>query len=305
MKMNHNWQQVAPNLTLSGWTYQPSTTGENNWIGLRPQPYITHWIYPPQPIVVRPNVIIQPSKTEKPKAKITRRGKKGRKSGVKKETFVALVLDKSGSMFNSYQAALDAINEQIETIKKNAKKGGETFVTLILFNHEIEIIYENVPASQVDKLTEEDYIVGGTTALRDAMSVTIDTLYEYEDDDKNQGFLTILISDGMENSSGTTKDELKSKIDECDSEKWTFTYMLGGSTWDQVQDWVWSVGASYGNTVSYTSSMAGTVTAGQNLASSVGSYFSARSSGQQKTDEFYHSDVQGSAEVNISEKDDE
>lgn len=279
-----------------------SSTG-NNWIDpWAVKPCIPNpWIYP-QPIVVKPNIIIEPKKS---KAKVIRKSKKRHKKNIKKETFVALILDRSGSMASCYKEALDAINEQIDTIKRNAKKGGDTYATLILFNHEIEILYENVPASDIDKLTEEDYITSGTTALRDAVSVAIDILFEYEDDEKNQGFLTVLVSDGYENSSGMSKAELKSKIEECDSEKWTFTYMLGGHTWEQIQDWVWSVGTSYGNTVSYTTNTAGTMAAARGLSTAMGNYFDMRAVGDAKTDTFYHDNVEGSAEVNISEKDED
>lgn len=290
-----------------GWWYQKQTwTDSNGWVTPWPKPCVpSPWIYP-QPIIVRPNVIIHPPKVSKPKAKVIRKGgKKGRKKGVKKETFVALILDKSGSMTSCYSAALDAINEQIETIKKNAKKGGDTYVTLILFDHNIEILYENVPAEDIDKLTEDDYILGGCTALRDAMSVAIDTLFGCENDDNNQGFLTILVSDGQENSSGTTKEELKSKIDECDSERWTFTYMLGGHTWENIQDFVGAVGTSYGNVVSYTANSAGTRGASPGLANATINYMSSREAGQTSTNTFYHDDVEGTAEVNISETNDE
>ena len=79
------------------------------------------------------------------------------KRAKKKETYITLVLDRSGSMGNCYESALDSINEQIASIRKHAKKGGETFISLVLFDDTIDVLYENRHIKDVAPLAAADY----------------------------------------------------------------------------------------------------------------------------------------------------
>jgi len=215
--------------------------------------------------------------------------RKKNKNTTAKETYITLVLDKSGSMSDCYAAALSAINEQIGVIKREGHKGGKTFVSIILFDHEIEIIEENTPVNQLRPLTKDDYVLGGMTALRDAVSTAIDIMHKEQDRKKNQGFLMVLISDGQENSSGTTQQDLQSKISELSKdERWTFTYLLDGHSWQQVQQWSITYGTPIGNMNTYTSTAAGTVRGSSVIASSVCNYMDARSEDLTGTKTFYN-----------------
>lgn len=220
---------------------------------------------------------------------------KNRKKSIKsrskgrKETYITLVLDRSGSMGSCYEAALGAINEQIDTIKDNAHKGGKTYVSLILFSSDVEIMFENEPAEDLQHLAEEDYRTMGSTALRDAVMSAIDLMEEYEDDRKNQGFLVVLISDGQENTSGTPREDLQSRIEELNSsDTWTFTYMLDGHSWEQVQEFSVSYASPIGNMCCYTSDSAGTYTAGNAMSSAIINYMDARGTGETKSKKFYN-----------------
>ena len=214
---------------------------------------------------------------------------KVRRSKGRKETYITLVLDRRGSMTSCYNAALDAINEQIETIKDNAHKGGKTYVSLVLFDHEVDIVFENVLAQDMEHLTEDDYIIRGSTALRDAVMSSIDLMEEYEDDRKNQGFLVVLISDGQENSSGTSREELQSRIEELNaSDTWTFTYMLDGHSWEQVQEFSVQYASPIGNMCTFTSDNAGTVRGSNVMSSAVVNYLNVRDEGETSVKTFYN-----------------
>jgi uncharacterized protein YegL len=224
-----------------------------------------------------------------------------RKTG-KKETFITLVLDKSTSMHNCYGAALDAVNEQIDVIKDNAEKGGETFVSLILFSHIVDVVFENVPAEDLDYLTEDDYQLTGTTALRDAVFTAIDIMEHKERGNKNQGFLVVLISDGQENSSGTTKEELQCRIEECESSGcWTFSYMLDGHAWEDVVEWSQCYNTPIGNMISFTSSGEGTKKAGLYACNAVANYMDSRDKGETLSVNYFHKQ-DGSAEVTVDDE---
>jgi hypothetical protein len=208
----------------------------------------------------------------------------------KKETYITLVLDRSGSMYTCHQAALDALNEQINSIKKHAKKGGKTYVSLLLFDDTIDIVFENVPAEDITPLELADYALGGSTALRDAMVTAIETMEEKQSFKKNQGFLVILISDGQENSSGTPNGVLQARIKELEgTDRWTFTYMLDGHNWEQAMGFAAATGVSLGNVSVYTSSPTGTEKASQVMRSSTVNYMARREEGITSSKTFYNS----------------
>jgi len=289
MIYNNNW--VPP--------YDTDTVGNRPW-GINPcppyvrPPYVIPWvppvvIQPPPSIVIRPRAPVRRPTKPKTRAPI-RRHTMSKKTTGKKETFITLVLDRSYSMENCQQAALDSLNEQIGSIKKHAKKGGNTFVSLILFDDTIDVLYENRPVKDVSPLELSDYQLGGMTALRDAMLTAIETMQGKQNRDKNQGFLTVLISDGMENASGTPADQLKSRIQELEgTDKWTFTYMLDGHSWEEAREFADLTGVSYGNLSTYTSTSKGTVAASAAMRGATVNYLSARDDGEQSVKTFYNS----------------
>lgn len=275
------WPTVIPPWNPKPWPWNPPY---DPWPwDQHPQPWITPLPTPSTPMKPRAPVNRKPAK---PRAKVTHRHGKG-----EKETFITLILDKSGSMQSSWQAALDAINEQIQTIKENAEKGGKTYVSLLLFSDSIDIVFENVLASEVSSLEPADYRIGGSTALRDAMTTAIDLMAEKQAAHKNQGFLTVLISDGQENASGVTKEALKSRMDELEkTDKWTFTYMLDGHTWESIQGMTYYANNSVSNIACYNSTPTGTYTGGQMLKSKVADYLVMRNAGQMSTKNFMGQD---------------
>ena len=292
--MNINWDTTITTTTGTGnWIYNPTYTVPRQW-HWEPDPW-NPWQPDPwnpwkpyQPRKTSPWQKVKPTRKRRAPVKKRKKSIKARTKG-RKETYITLILDRSGSMGSCYHAALGAINEQIETIKDNAHKGGKTYISLVLFDHEVEIVFENVLAQDVEHLTEEDYQIRGSTALRDAVMSAIDLMEEYEDDRKNQGFLVVLISDGQENSSGTPREELQSRIEELNaSDTWTFTYMLDGHSWEQVQEFSLDYASPMGNMCCYTSNSAGTATAGNAMSSAIINYMDVRGSGGTKSKKFYN-----------------
>ena len=293
---SNNWYVQSDHTQLYTYPHYPSNghwkwVPDLNW----PNPY-GPWPEPwPKPSPYKPwtepwpSPIIKPKKIKRKRAPVKKQ-KKSMRANVKgrKETYITLVLDRSGSMYSCYAAALDAINEQIETIKKNAHKGGKTYVSLLTFDNEIDVVFENVLAQEVKHLTPEDYVLGGSTALRDAVMTAIETMEEFESSKKNQGFLMILISDGQENASGTPQEELQRRIEELDADKWTFTYMLDGHTWEQVQAFSVAYASPIGNMSTYTADSAGTLRSSHCMAAGVVNYMDSRGEGETKSKTFYN-----------------
>jgi len=208
----------------------------------------------------------------------------------RKITRVVLVIDRSGSMSNVRKEAWTGINEQINALKASAEKGGETYLTLVLFDGEINVPFANCPIQNVSPLREDEYVPRGSTAMLDAVKVGIDRLREADDSDvkANIGYLVVVISDGYENASKTiNRAQLASLIKELQaSDKWTFTYMLSNQDLTIVKD----LGVSLGNATLYVSNNIGTKNAFTTMADSTLGYMTLRESGVTTSTSFYNND---------------
>ena len=165
----------------------------------------------------------------------------------KNKTYVAIVLDRSGSMkfpIELKEKTVIGYNEQVQQIKANATEG-EYFVSLVTFNGEVYEHVWNAPAEDLKESTMESYKPGGATALLDAEGYVIDKLLKTTDPtDENNAYLVIVITDGHENSSiHFSADKLKSM--KGDLSNWTFTYM--GCDKDSIEKLARSTGTAVAN----------------------------------------------------------
>lgn len=132
------------------------------------------------------------------------------------EMDLIFIMDRSGSMSGSEEDTIGGFNSFIQ---KEMKKEQNTKVTVILFDHQYEVLYKRKPIHEVKKLTEDEYWVRGSTALLDAIGKTINTL-DKEIDNKT---LVVIMTDGYENASiEYTKQQIKNLIA---NHKWEFLYI--------------------------------------------------------------------------------
>ena len=222
------------------------------------------------------------------------------------KTYVALVLDKSGSMDKIRSEAIDNFNEQLQVLKEEssspaavAKKllqeqnavGVETRVTMTTFNQSVDILFVDKDVMGVDEITEADYVPDGMTAMYDGMGKTIDALLELPDiSDDNVSILFITITDGRENSSTVVKrEQLQSKIEDLQATgRWTFTYL--GANQDVLEQAVENLSMSVGNTMSFSATSAGTKRMSEVQTGALKAFYSQRRLGKTQVDNFY-SDV--------------
>ena len=125
------------------------------------------------------------------------------------------LLDRSGSMETCCDDTIGGFNS---FVKDQAALGGK--LTLIQFDHEYLMSYENKPLGEVEPLTKTTFKPRGSTALLDAIGRAIKEC-------KTESIPTIIIlTDGQENSSRTyTKAHIKDIIFERQKEGWTFMYL--------------------------------------------------------------------------------
>lgn len=112
------------------------------------------------------------------------------------------VIDASGSMYNAKADTIGGFNSLIESQKKQS---GETLVTSIFFNNEVKVLDNCVSVQQVQPLTNDNYIVGGSTALYDAVGYAIDSVGERlaatPEENRPAEVMVVIVTDGFENSS--------------------------------------------------------------------------------------------------------
>lgn len=220
------------------------------------------------------------------------------------KTYVALILDKSGSMQDIRKEAVSHFNEQLQVIQeesntpqnvaksllKNQKTQGlETRITLVTFNHNVDFHFFNESLDKVQPLKLKDYKPDGTTAMYDAMGKTIERfLSEIPDiNKKNVSVLFAIITDGLENASQKfTQEKLRSQVKDLqDTGRWTFTYL--GANQDVLEQAAQNLSMPVGNTFSFTATSAGMRDATVAHASGLHSYYDSRRAGAMAVSNFY------------------
>lgn len=117
-------------------------------------------------------------------------------------TYIAFILDRSGSMQSMAEEAIGGFNG---FLSDQQKEEGEARLSLILFDHEYTPLVENTPIQAVQPLDADTYQPRGTTALLDAMGRTIDDLgkqlAQMPEDERPGTVIVVTLTDGMENAS--------------------------------------------------------------------------------------------------------
>lgn len=125
------------------------------------------------------------------------------------------LLDRSGSMNVCRDDTINGYNAFVESQKP---LGGT--MTLVLFDHEIETVYENVPIADVKPLDEKTFVPRGGTALHDAIGHVMRM-------DLPKDTSVIILTDGEENSSDKyTAMHVKDLIQMHEqNDGWSFVYL--------------------------------------------------------------------------------
>ena len=117
-------------------------------------------------------------------------------------TEIVFILDRSGSMSGLEKDTIGGFNSLIERQKKEE---GEAYISTVLFDNETKVLHDRVPLDKVRPMTQEEYFVGGCTALLDAVGGAIHhigNVHKYaREEDRPEKTLFVITTDGQENAS--------------------------------------------------------------------------------------------------------
>ena len=182
---------------------------------------------------------------------------------MKTRIFNLIIIDESGSMQSIKPAAIDSVNETIQTIRSAQKKHEEQehYVSLVTFNDDVKTIYECVPVDEVKELTAETYQPDCCTALYDAMGISLNALRKkIAEDDK---VLVTVVTDGYENASKEYSGKaIKALVDELKAKGWVFAYIGAHQDVEAVASTI-----SITNVMKFEATPLGTATMGAKVGS--------------------------------------
>lgn len=117
-------------------------------------------------------------------------------------TELVFILDCSGSMFGLEEDTVGGFNAMLA--QQRDGEGG-ALVSTVLFSTRSEVIHDRVDIQKVAPMTREQYTVGGSTALLDAIGDAIHhigNVHKYAREEDRPGHtLFVIMTDGMENAS--------------------------------------------------------------------------------------------------------
>ena len=185
------------------------------------------------------------------------------KRTMKTRIFNLIIIDESGSMQSIKKAAIDSVNETIQTIRSAQKKHEEQdhYVSRVTFNDDVKTIYECVPVDEVKELTAETYRPDCCTALYDAMGISLNALRKkVAEDDK---VLVTVVTDGYENASKEYSGKaIKALVDELKTKGWVFAYIGANQDVEAVASTI-----SITNVMKFEATPLGTATMGAKVGS--------------------------------------
>lgn len=151
-------------------------------------------------------------------------------------TELVFILDRSGSMSGLESDTIGGFNSMI---KKQKKLEGDYYVSTVLFDNESKVLHDRVKLRDVPEMTDNDYTVGGCTALIDAIGGAIHhigNIHKYaRAEDVPEHTMFVITTDGQENASHRYTSEQVKKMIERQKEKYGWEFLFIGANIDAVE----------------------------------------------------------------------
>lgn len=151
-------------------------------------------------------------------------------------TELIFILDKSGSMGGLEKDTIGGFNSML---KKQQELEGECKITTVLFDNNYELLHDRIDIRAIAPITAREYQVGGSTALLDAMGMTIHKIAKVQgqtaEEYRAEKVIFVIITDGEENSSREYSIENIKKLVEMQKTKDGWEFIFLGANIDAVQ----------------------------------------------------------------------
>ena len=184
----------------------------------------------------------------------------------KKYTEIAFVLDRSGSMQSSRDAAIEGFNL---FLRSQQERDGLIKLTLVLFDDEYLVPISSLPVAELLPLTDESYVPRGSTALLDAIGRTADELGQrlaaMPENDRPGRVLVAILTDCLENSSQSYTWKEIARVIKHQTEQYRWTFLFLGANQDAIATAA-KMNIAAANTSSYVADAAGLRTAARSLS---------------------------------------
>jgi len=147
---------------------------------------------------------------------------------MKNLTEIVFIMDKSGSMCGLEQDTIGGYNSFLE---KQKTVEGDALVSTVLFSNFSTVIHDRVPIQEIKPMTEQEYRVGGCTALLDAIGQAVHhiaNVHKYiRKEDVPEKTIFVITTDGLENASHIySSSQVKEMISTMRKEKdWEFIFV--------------------------------------------------------------------------------
>ena len=151
-------------------------------------------------------------------------------------TEIVFILDRSGSMAGYEEDTIGGFNA---TIEKQKKLDGTCYVSTVMFANQSKVIHDRVRLDEIEKMTENDYQVGGGTALLDAIGRSIHhigNVHKYaRPEDVPAHTIFIITTDGMENASRQYDRSTVKRMISRQQEKYGWEFIFLAANIDAVE----------------------------------------------------------------------
>ena len=152
-------------------------------------------------------------------------------------TELVMILDRSGSMCGLEADTIGGFNSMIE---KQKKEEGEVYVSTVLFDDQIEVIYDRVDINKIEPMTDKQYYVRGCTALLDAVGEAIHhigNVHKYaREEDVPEKTIFVITTDGMENASRKYTYNKVRRMIERQKERYHWEFIFLGANIDAAAE---------------------------------------------------------------------
>jgi len=181
------------------------------------------------------------------------------------KTEIICIIDRSGSMSSIRNDSIGGFNAFLE---QQQACPGEARLSLVLFDHEQQVIHSAKDIIDVPQLDATTYVPRGNTALLDAIGSTLSV---HKARIKAEGWadkvIVTILTDGEENSSREyTRAAVDADIKDCEKEGWSFVFLAAN------QD-AFSTARAFGMTqavaVNFAATAEGTTRAYQRMSESM------------------------------------